>query len=271
MAPYVQQAPASDKRCAPSMACASRLGAMSGHSKWATIKRKKGDIDAKRGKIFTKLVREVTTAARMGGADPSCNPRLRLAIVTAKQARMPADNIDRAIKKGVGTLEGPPVEEISYEGYGAAGVALLVEAQTDNRNRTSADVRAAFAKHGGNLGTAGSVAWLFDKCGRIRVPMAGLSEDALMDSALEAGAQDVQPDGDAWMLQCDPKDFLQLVDRLEADKIAYDEAEVVWLPQNVVEVAGDEAERVTRLVEKLDDLDDVQAVWGNFSLADDVP
>ncbi len=244
---------------------------MSGHSKWATIKRKKGEIDAKRGKIFTKLVREITTAARMGGADPGANPRLRLAIVTAKQARMPADNIDRAIKKGVGALEGPPVEEISYEGYGAAGVALLVEAQTDNRNRTSADVRAAFAKCGGNLGTAGSVAWLFEKCGRIRVPRAGLTEDAVMDSALDAGAQDVQQEGDAWLLQCDPKDFLQLVDRLEADHIAYDDAEVIWRPQNVVELAGEDAERVVRLVERLDDLDDVQAVWGNFQLAGEAP
>ncbi len=239
---------------------------MSGHSKWATIKRKKGEIDAKRGKIFTKLVREITTAARMGGGDVNGNPRLRAAVASAKAGRMPADNIDRAIKKGTGVLEGPPVEEISYEGYGPGGVAMLCEAQTDNRNRTSSEVRAAFAKLNGNLGTSGSVAWMFQKRGHFVFSAATYSEEQMMEVALDAGAEDVRLEGEHIVVECDPKAFSPLLDRFDQDNMTYESAEVTMVCDNPVKVAGDDADKVLRLVERLEDLDDIQKVYANFDI-----
>lgn len=239
---------------------------MSGHSKWATIKRKKGDLDAKKGKIFTKLVREITTAARIGGGDPGANPRLRLAITAAKAARMPADNIERGIKKGTGALEGPPVEEVSYEGYGPGGTALFVEAQTDNRNRTSADVRGAFAKQGGNLGTTGSVAWMFAARGHITLAKDQLDLDAAMELGIEAGADDVTVSDEGFLLDCDFKSFAQVLDHLERHKAPVERAETTWVPQNGVKVTGDDAVAVLRLIERLEDLDDVQRVFANCDI-----
>lgn len=239
---------------------------MSGHSKWATIKRKKGDLDAKKGKIFTKLVREITTAARMGGGDPSANPRLRLAISAAKAARMPADNIERGIKKGIGALEGPPVEEVNYEGYGPGGTALYVEAQTDNRNRTSSDVRGAFSKQGGNLGTSGSVAWMFDARGHILLSPTGLDANTAMEMGIEAGADDVSVQDDGFLLDCDFKSFAQVLDHLERAKATIERAELTRVPQNAVRVSGDDAEGVLRLIERLEDLDDVQKVYANCDI-----
>ena len=239
---------------------------MSGHSKWATIKRKKGDLDAKKGKIFTKLVREITTAARLGGKDPGANPRLRLAITAAKAARMPADNIERGIKKGIGALEGPPVEEVVYEGYGPAGTALYVEAQTDNRNRTSSDIRGAFSKQGGNLGASGSVAWMFDAKGQICVAPGKLDADTAMELCIEAGADDVQLTDEGYVFECDYRAFAPVLDALEAHALTIERAEITRVPQNTVRVVGDDVEQVLRLIERLEDLDDVQKVYANCDL-----
>lgn len=239
---------------------------MSGHSKWATIKRKKGEIDAKKGKVFTKLVREITTAARLGGGDINGNPRLRAAVAAAKAGSMPADNITRAIKKGTGALEGPPVEEIAYEGYGVAGVAVFVEAQTDNRNRTSAEVRAAFTKLGGNLGNTGSVGWMFKARGQFVFDGSKYSEDELMEAALEAGADDVRSEGGAVVVECNPKEFAHLLDAFEAKKMVYESGELTMIPDNLVKVSGGDAEKLLRLVERLEDLDDVQKVYANFDI-----
>jgi YebC/PmpR family DNA-binding regulatory protein len=239
---------------------------MSGHSKWATIKRKKGDIDAKRGKIFTKAVREITTAARLGGGDIAGNPRLRAAVQAAKAARMPADNIERAIKKGTGDSDGPPVEETAYEGYGPGGVAVLIEAQTDNRNRTSSDVRVAFTKNDGNLGTTGSVAYLFRKVGQFRFDAAHYSEDQLINIGLNAGADDVRLEDDSIVVECEFKSFAPLMDALDAAKLAYESAELTCVPDTTIPVAGAHAEKVLRLIERLEDLDDVQKVYANFDI-----
>ncbi|MEZ4273243.1 MAG: YebC/PmpR family DNA-binding transcriptional regulator [Myxococcota bacterium] len=239
---------------------------MSGHSKWSTIKRKKGEADSKKGKIFTKLVREITTAARMGGGDPSGNPRLRAAVAAARVERMPTDNIERAIKRGTGELEGPPVEEISYEGYAAAGVAVFIEAQTDNRNRTSAEVRSAFSKNGGNLGQSGSVGWMFNKCGQFVFDASKYTEDEVIEAALEGGAEDVVHDGPSITVTCDTRIFTDLLDHFEKLQFQYDSAELTMVPENSIKVAGDEAELVLRLVEKLEDLDDVQKVYANFDI-----
>lgn len=239
---------------------------MSGHSKWSTIKRKKGAADAKKGKIYTKLVREVTTAARLGGGDPSGNPRLRAAIAAAKVGRMPSENIDRAIKRGTGELEGPPVEEVNYEGYGPGGVAVFVEAQTDNRNRTSSEVRATFTKNDGNLGTDGSVAWIFTKRGQFVFDAGKHTEEELMEAALEAGADDVSDDGDSIIVLTDPQDFASVMDHFEKVGLACDSAALTMLPANSVKVTGRDAEKVLRLVERLEDLDDVQQVYANFDI-----
>jgi len=241
---------------------------MSGHSKWATIKRKKGAIDAKRGQVFTKLVREITTAARMGGGDPGGNPRLRAAVAEAKAQRMPADNIERAIKKGTGELEGPAVEEISYEGYGAGGVALYVEVQTDNRNRSISDVRSTFTKAGGSLGAAGSVAWMFHKRGHIVFDASRYGEEELMDVALEGGAEDVTRDGDTFLVVTDIKAFGDVLDAFDKKQMTYESAELTMVPENYVKVSGDDAEKIMRLVERLEELDDVQKVYANFDIDD---
>jgi YebC/PmpR family DNA-binding regulatory protein len=241
---------------------------MSGHSKWSTIKRKKGENDAKKGKVFTKLVREVTTAARLGGGEVGFNPRLRAAIAAAKASCMPADNIDRAVKKGTGALEGPPVEEVAYEGYGMGGVAFYVEAQTDNRHRTSGDVRAAFSKQGGNLGSTGSVAYLFAKRGRIEFASPPHTEDRLMEVVLDAGAEEIfsEPAAGRLVVDCEPADFARLLDACDAAGLTYESAEITMLPDAWIQVAGTAAEKVLRLVERLEDLDDVQKVYTNFDI-----
>ncbi len=249
--------------------CGSRVF-MSGHSKWSTIKRKKGAIDAKRGKIFTKLVREITTAVRTsGGPDPDGNPRLRSAIVAARAGRMPNDTIERAIKKGAGDAQGASIEEINYEGYGAGGVAVFIEAQTDNRNRTSADVRAAFNKYEGNLGQSGSVAWMFHKVGLLSFDADAFSEDELMEAALEGGADDVEAEDGLFHVRTAPNDFVQVADHFEKLNMTFMTAELTMLPENSIKVEGKTAERVLKLIERLEDLDDVQKVYANFDIAED--
>ena len=225
---------------------------MSGHSKWSTIKRKKGEIDAKRGKIFTKVVREITTAARIGGSDIDANPRLRAAVSVAKAARMPSENIDRAIKKGSGELDGSAIEEQNYEGYGPGGVALYVEAQTDNKNRTTSEVRNVIAKANGNLGTAGSVAWMFKKQGHFTFDAAKYTEEEVMDAALEGGATDVVTEGDEIIAICELKQFAAVANHFDKLELKY-QGELTMVPENTVKVAGEDAARVLRLIEKLEE------------------
>lgn len=244
---------------------------MSGHSKWSTIKRKKGANDAKRGKIFTKLIKEITIAARMGGGDPEGNPRLRSAVTAAKSENMPKDNIDRAIKKGTGDLGGAIYEEIMYEGYGPGGVAVLVETMTDNKNRTVADVRHFFAKSGGNLGEFGCVAWMFDKKGSLSVDKKEVSEDALMDLALEAGAEDVVEEDDSFQIITPPEAFNDVVESLEKANIPFSDAGLAMIPKNTIAVTEEKsAKSLLRLLENLEDHDDVQKVHANFDIADDL-
>ena len=244
---------------------------MSGHSKWSTIKHKKGATDAKRGKIFTRLIKEITVAARMGGGDPDGNPRLRSAIASAKTENMPKDNIVRAIKKGTGELEGAIYDEILYEGYGPGGVAVLVECMTDNRNRTVADVRHFFAKNNGNLGASGCVAWMFDKKGVLQVEKAGLTEEQIMEMALEAGAEDVVEEEDAFHVITSPEAFDSVHEALEAGKVSFVEAAITMVPQNSVEVTDEKtAISLLKLLESLEDHDDVQNVHANFDIDDDL-
>jgi len=244
---------------------------VSGHSKWSTIKRKKGAIDAKRGKIFTRLIKEITVAARMGGGDPDGNPRLRSAIAVAKTENMPKDNIDRAIKKGTGELEGAVYEEITYEGYGPAGVAVLVDCMTDNKNRTVADIRHYFSKNGGNLGESGCVSWMFDKKGSIMVDKETIGEEELMDKALEAGAEDVIEEDNVYQVLTAPEDFETVREALEAEGIKFVEASVSMIPQNVVEISEEkQARQILRLLESLEDHDDVQNVFANFDIPDEI-
>lgn len=244
---------------------------MSGHSKWSTIKRKKGANDAKRGKIFTKLIKEITVAAKMGGGDPDGNPRLRAAITAAKSENMPKDNIERAIKKGTGDLDGAIYDEILYEGYGPGGVAVLVETMTDNKNRTVADVRHYFAKSGGNLGESGCVAWMFDKKGTIMVDSADQDEEELMDLALEAGAEDIVEEDDSFQILTEPEDFSEVVDKLEKNGVALSEATVAMVPKNTVEVAEEKTARsLLKLLENLEDHDDVQKVHANFDIPEEL-
>lgn len=241
---------------------------MSGHSKWATIKRKKGEADAKRGQIFTKLVREITTSARLGGPDAAANPRLRAAIASAKAARMPAENIERGIKKGIGTLDGPAPEDVLYEGYGPGGIALLVEAQTDNRNRTSSEIRAALNKSGGSLGTVGSVAWMFQHVALFQLPAAQLSEDQILEVALAAGAEEVSLEEDNWLVICPAKAFATMLDGFEQANWSPERAELVYMAENQVPLGAEEGSKIVTLIEKLEDLDDVQKVWSNLLLAE---
>ncbi|NLX18477.1 MAG: YebC/PmpR family DNA-binding transcriptional regulator [Desulfobulbus sp.] len=244
---------------------------MAGHSKWSTIKRKKGANDAKRGKIFTKLIREITIAAKMGGGDPEGNPRLRSAITAAKGENMPKDNIDRAIKKGTGDLGGAVYEEIMYEGYGPGGVAVLVETMTDNKNRTVADIRHFFAKSGGNLGEFGCVAWMFDRKGTLTVNKEDTSEDELMDTALEAGAEDVVEEEDSFQVITSPETFNDVVEYLEKSGVPFTGAELAMIPKNTVEVVEEQAAKsLLRLLESLEDHDDVQKVHANFDISDDL-
>ena len=244
---------------------------MSGHSKWSTIKRKKGAIDAKRGKIFTRLIKEIIVAARMGGGDPIGNPRLRAAIASAKTENMPKDNIERAIKKGTGELEGVLYEEITYEGYAPGGVAVLVDCMTDNKNRTVADIRHYFSKNGGNLGESGCVSWMFDKKGTILVDKETIDEEELMDKVLEAGAQDVVEEDNVFQVETSPDDFESVREALEADGVKFIEASVAMVPQNTVEITDEKtARQILKLLERLEDHDDVQNVYANFDIPDDI-
>lgn len=241
---------------------------MSGHSKWSTIKRKKGAADAKRGKIFTKLIKEITVAARMGGGDQTGNARLRSAVVAARGANMPSDNIDRAIKKGTGELEGVEYEEANYEGYGPGGVAVLVETLTDNKNRTVSEVRHLFSKYNGNLGETGCVSWMFSKQGVVAVAKEGADEDHLMEQALEVGAEDVKDEEDVYEVHCAPADVEQVSEGLTTAGFKVESAEVQMIPQNTVKLEGRDAEVMLRLMGLLEDHEDVQHVWANFDIDD---
>lgn len=242
---------------------------MSGHSKWATIKRKKGALDAKRGKIFTKLIREIQTAARLGGGDADGNPRLRLAIDKARDANMPKDNIDRAIKKGVGGGEGEAFEEVSYEGYGPGGAALIIEALTDNRNRTAGDVRHALTKHSGNLGSTGCVSYLFEKKGMIRFAAGKLDVDTLMEAAIEVGADDVIEGADEISVVTDFNHFEPVRRALVEKGFTPTSASITMEPSTTVTLAGKDAELMLKLSDALEDLDDVQNVYANFDISED--
>ncbi len=238
---------------------------MSGHSKWATIKHKKGAADAKRGKTFTRLIKEITMAAK-GGGDPDGNPRLRTAIVAAKAENMPAENIKRAIQRGTGELEGANYEEITFEGYGPGGVAVIVEATTDNRNRTVSEIRHAFSKNGGNLGESNSVSWMFHKKGLIAVAKAAAPEEQLMDLVLEAGGDDLRDEGDAWEIVTDPAAFDAVVQAIRGAKIETQVAEVTMLADTYTHLEGAPAAQMVRLLEALEDQDDVQNVYSNFDM-----
>lgn len=239
---------------------------MAGHSKWKQIKRYKAITDAKRGAHFTKLIREITMAAKLGGGDPAGNPRLRTAIETAKAASMPKDNIERAVKKGTGELEGVEYSEVTYEGYAPGGVALMISAVTDNPTRTVADVRLKLSRGGGNLGATNSVAWMFDRKGQLYLPAEGLDEDKTLEAALEAGASDFVRDGDQFVVSTEPADLHAVKSALEESKVEIAEAEIAWIPKNTVKLEGDAAESVLKLVEELEDLDDVQKVDANFDM-----
>lgn len=244
---------------------------MSGHSKWSTIKRKKGANDARRGKIFTRLIKEITVAARGGGGDPEGNPRLRAAIASAKTENMPKDNIARAIKKGTGEIAGEVYDEILYEGYGPGGVAVLVECMTDNRNRTVADVRHYFTKSNGNLGESGCVAWMFEKKGLILVDKEEVSEEELMDKALEAGAEDMVEEETEFHILTEPEEFGQVRDSLEESGVTFIEASLTMTPKNTVDVTEEKIARgLLKLLENLEDHDDVQNVHSNFDIDDEL-
>ncbi len=236
---------------------------MSGHSKWATTRRKKAVIDAKRGKMFTKLIKEITIAAREGGGDINGNPRLRLAVDNAKSANMPADNIDRAIKKATGGLEGITYHELNYEGYGPAGVAVIVEVATDNKNRTVAEVRHLFSKYGGAMGETGSVAWMFNRKGVIIMPKQNKSEDEIMELVLDAGADDFQSEDQYYEVQTSLENFETVRKTLLDKKLTVENASLQWIAKNSVPVGGEETEKVIKLIESLEDNDDVQNVYSN--------
>jgi YebC/PmpR family DNA-binding regulatory protein len=239
---------------------------MSGHSKWHTIKHKKGAADAKRGKIFTRLIKELTVAARAGGGDPDMNPRLRTIIAEAKANNMPRENIERAIRRGTGEEPGVSYEEILYEGYGPGGVALLVQTLTDNKNRTVGEIRFIFSKYAGNLAAENSVAWMFHRKGQLVIEKAKIDEEALLNAALEAGADDMNDDGSVWEIICPPDSFEKVRDAVKALGIEPASAEVAMVPQNYVKLQGKEAQQMLRLFEAIDDHDDVQHVWANFDI-----
>ena len=243
---------------------------MSGHSKWATIKRKKAATDAKRGKIFTKLIREITVAARDGGGDPNFNPRLRLAVDNAKSGNMPAENITRAIKKGTGELEGVSYEEVAYEGYGPGGVALYIETLTDNQKRTVADVRHILTKLGGSLGTTGSVGWQFDRKGQIYVEASRYTEESVFEVAIEAGADDVELVDEEFVVTTDAGAFHDVQTGMKSAEIQFQRAELSWIPQNEIHVEGRDAEKLIKLLEALDDIDDVQQVSSNADIDEEI-
>ena len=244
---------------------------MSGHSKWHTIKHKKGALDAKRGKLFTKWIKEITIAARSGGSgDPNQNPRLRKAVNDAKAGNMPNDTIERAIKRGTGELEGVHYEEVTYEGYGPGGVAVMVNATTDNRNRTVSELRHLFSKNSGNLGESGSVAWMFNKKGQIIVDSALKSEDDMMEIALEAGAEDMQNDGESYQILTAPEDFLAVLDAIKSKGVEPISSEIAMIPQNTIKLDSNHAAQMLKLYDALDDHEDVQSVYANFEIDDAV-
>ncbi len=243
---------------------------MSGHSKWSSIKHKKAAKDAKKGKLFTKLIKEITVAARMGGGDINANPRLRTAVLAAKAASMPGDNIERAIKKGTGDLEGVSYEEIHYEGYGPGGAAVMVQVLTDNKNRTVQEIRRVFAKHGGNLGENGCVAWMFDKKGLITVDKLKIDEDQLISLSLDAGAEDVREEDGLFEIVTRPEEFEKVRERLQKENVPVVGAQVTMVPKNTVTLDGQSAEQILKLTEELEDHDDVQSVAANFDIPNEL-
>ena len=243
---------------------------MSGHSKWANIKHRKGAADARRGKVFTKLIKEITVAARMGGGDINANPRLRRAVDAAKTENMPKDNMDRAIKKGTGELEGVNYEESTYEGYGPGGAAVFVESLSDNKNRAVSEIRHCFSKCGGNLGSGGCVAWMFDTKGYLVIEKSAADEDRIMEVALEAGAEDVREDGGNFEVITALEDFEAVKEAIDAANIPYIDAEITKLPQNTTSLKGKEAQQMIRLMDMLDNCDDVQKVYTNADIPDDM-
>ena len=243
---------------------------MSGHSKWASIKHKKGAADAKRGKIFTKLIKEITVAARIGGGDPDGNPRLRTSILIAKSKNMPVDNITRAIKKGTGELEGVHYDEVTYEGYGPGGAAIFLEAMTDNKNRTVSEIRAALGKAGGNLGETGCVGWMFEQKGFITINKAAKDEDELMELAIDAGADDMQTVEDHYEITTAMENFETVRKALEEAGLPMDTAEITRIPQNTVTIDEKKGKALLKLMDILDDHDDIQKAYSNFDIPDDV-
>ena len=239
---------------------------MSGHSKWHTIKHKKGAADAKRGKIFTRLIKELTVAARAGGGDPDMNPRLRTIVAEAKANNMPRENIERAIRRGTGEEPGVSYEEITYEGYGPGGVALMIQTLTDNKNRTVGEIRHLLGKYNGNLAAENSVAWMFTRKGQIVVEKSKADEDKLLNAALDAGADDMNDDGSAWEIVCSPESFEAVRDAVKGLGIEVASAEVAMIPQNYIKLQGKEAQQMLKLFEAVDDHDDVQHVWANFDI-----
>ncbi len=243
---------------------------MAGHSKWANIKHKKMREDARKGRIFTKVAREIIVAARLGGGDPDKNPRLRRAIQLAKSVNMPKENIERAIKRGIGELPGVTYEEVVYEGYGPGGVAIMVEAITDNRNRTVSEIRSIFSKHGGSLGETGCVSWLFERKGVIRIAEEAISEDELMEVAIEAGAEDVKIEDGLYQVITSFEDYDAVKRAIEEKGIPVESAEITYIPQNTVKVEGEKAEKLLKLLEALESHDDVQHTYANFDIPDEV-
>ena len=243
---------------------------MSGHSKWSTIKRKKGALDAKRGKIFSKLAKGIAVAAKAGGGDPDMNPRLRAVLLACRAANLPKDKIETALKKGTGTTEGVSYEEMRYEGYGAGGVAIIVDTLTDNKNRTVADIRYALGKNGGTMAENGAVTWNFENKGFIVIPKDACSEDEIFDKAIEAGAEDVDTEGDVYQITTDPGDLHVVVEGLEAEGLKPEEAKLTMLPKTTLEVSASEARQVMRLIDVLEDNDDVQQVYSNFDISEEV-
>ena len=239
---------------------------MSGHSKWSTIKHKKAAKDARKGKLFTKLIKEITVAARMGGADLNSNPRLRTAVIAARANSMPGENIDRAIKKGTGELEGVTYEEIQYEGYGPGGAAILAQVLTDNKNRTVSEIRRLFTKHGGNLGETGCVSWMFDKKGLITIEKSQIDEDRLMSIVLDAGAEDVKDEDDLFEVVTSTDEFEKVKERLDQEKVPLSSAQITMVPKNTVDVDAKHVEQILKLTEELEDHDDVQSVSANFNI-----
>ncbi len=242
---------------------------MSGHSKWSSIKHKKAATDAKRGKMFTRFIRELTIAARSGGGDPNSNSRLRHAIDGARAANMPSDNIKKAIQRGTGELEGVNYEELTYEGYGPGGVAIIADAMTDNKNRTVSEVRHVFSKYNGNLGESGCVSWMFSRKGVIRVPLAASGEDELMEIVVESGAEDMVKEETAYEITTATEDFDAVHEALKAKNIPVESAEIAKVPSTTIKLEGKQAEQMLKLYDKLEELDDIQNVWANFDIADE--